>query len=605
MANLPIFTDESTKSNDSLGKKNSEIDAIRNVNKKKGFGVNSDNVETPQSSQPLPPPEAPVSTGISGSDNSTPDSPENDTLNLDKATLEGLLNQAALKGKDEALRAIDPKIKQLEADSKTKDEQLREAEEQRRKLEDALDAEKKQKATLTQVFNDFGFSAPTDSDSRIQSYIAPMTMRGGISGRDAAKEFNRILDNDTPSVVVANPVTGAVYTHKDTRALNRFIRKHRDAVREGLEELMRKEGYLRGGKYSGSDASTTIADVPPAFLTYLSSVIRMEHSAQFILWQFPNRRVAAGIPPGQTTLVPRVRHLQTATSSSAWELTPGIPTTTERQPIQSDGISLLIKEYGMGKDANMKPVSVPDLIMSYSLLDLESVMNQRIGYNYHTFEDVALLETWLATTVVAYNKNGNVALTAGDLIATDGGQMTVAFLGSLFSYMASQKIPPYADGCYGLAVPPTHIAQLNKDMQVQRRYFDASSVEDLTSMLFKATQNDDLGRVSGYIGKISGFHIFQGNSFSTGIAGTAGVQSETIATAPTVTRSGFAFGADSVGWATAMPMEIRRDPQTNFDRMNDFIWKSHEGWAALDVDPAINAAQQLRVIEVRMTDTEI
>lgn len=576
-----------------------ELDYIRSLNAKKGFV----DTATPSSDTTQSPVNLPPVIPMSGSDSDTSNTNE-EPVSLDAKTLKALLDKATERGKSDALAAIEPRIKDLESNIRSQDEALKQSQESCDQLQAQLDQTKKEKQTLANVFTQFGYSPPTEEDSRTQAYIAPMSMRGGISPGDAAREYSRILERDTPSVVVANPLKGTLTTQRDTRHLSRFIRENRDALRMGMEQLMQKEGFLRGNRI-GSDASTTVADIPPAFLTYLSAVMRMEHSSQFILWQFPNRRVATGTAPEQTVLVPRVRHLQTANSSSAWKLTPGVRTTSERQPIKASGVKIEIGEYGMGKDANMAPVSIPDIILSGSLLDLENIVSQRIGYNYHTFEDLMILEMWLATSVVLYSKKGDVSTNPGSLVATDECQMSVNFLGSAYSYASSLRIPTFDDGCYGYAAPPNQVAQLNKDMQKQRRYLDSTSTEDVTNMLFRATQNDDLGRTSGYIGKIAGCHIWQGNSFSVGNAGSPGVQAENIAGSNRVTRTGFLFGPDSVAWVTALPMEMRRDDDTNFGRLNDFTWKSHEGVGALDVDPAIDPEQQLRVIELRTTDTEI
>lgn len=52
-------------------------------------------------------------------------------------------------------------------------------------------------------------------------------------------------------------------------------------------------------------------------------------------------------------------------------------------------------------------------------------------------------------------------------------------------------------------------------------------------------------------------------------------------------------------------MQIRRDSNDDFGRRNRYVWVSHEGFGYLDVDPAINASQQLRVVQVRHTDLTI
>jgi len=100
--------------------------------------------------------------------------------------------------------------------------------------------------------------------------------------------------------------------------------------------------------------------------------------------------------------------------------------------------------------------------------------------------------------------------------------------------------------------------------------------------------------------------IFETNSYGAGSAGSPGVQSETINGGAQVTRSSFAFGADSIGRGIGTEMEIKMDDDTDFERSKRFIWRSEEAHVAMDVDPVgysdtSAVPQQLRVIEVRNT----
>ncbi len=115
-------------------------------------------------------------------------------------------------------------------------------------------------------------------------------------------------------------------------------------------------------------------------------------------------------------------------------------------------------------------------------------------------------------------------------------------------------------------------------------------------------------RISGYKGKIGNVHIFEGNSWGIGAAGTDGVQSETINGGPKLTRSGYFFGADTTGRGVGQEFNIRlQDGNVHFGRLTRAIWIEYSGWVALDVDPvgyadASPVPQQLRVIETRCLD---
>jgi hypothetical protein len=82
------------------------------------------------------------------------------------------------------------------------------------------------------------------------------------------------------------------------------------------------------------------------------------------------------------------------------------------------------------------------------------------------------------------------------------------------------------------------------------------------------------------------------------------VQTETVSGGSNTTRSNYAFGADTIGRGIGTEMEIRRDTNDNFGRVGRYIWRSEEGFVAMDVDPTgysdtSEVPQQLRVIDVR------
>jgi hypothetical protein len=54
-----------------------------------------------------------------------------------------------------------------------------------------------------------------------------------------------------------------------------------------------------------------------------------------------------------------------------------------------------------------------------------------------------------------------------------------------------------------------------------------------------------------------------------------------------------------------MEVQIRMDEMRRFQRLDSYIWYSQEEIASLDVDPAVNAEQQLRVVNIRTTDVAV
>lgn len=635
-----------------MGRKNTgatEADAIRALNESKGFfsprrkgkdtgePANQEISEAGESSNPIR-----VVSGRDSeeSESDTPSTPvqqpskvvpamsanKDGTLTITQSQLRAMVEKAAERDTVSFKQHIADLESKVASAQQVVAQLQDKAEKEKEELLRQIDEEKAQRDTLAQVFTEFGFnpdgSVPAGEDRYLGGrsgggnvFIAPMSTREGISSRDAFKEFDRIL-NDTATLQprsVVNLETGTSYIQKDTRMADRWVKEHRDKIREGMTDVAKKVGLLQGrvADYTGKDAPTTFANFPVVLREYLSSVVRIEHSARFVLWQFANRNVATGVPPNQTTLIPRVRHLETGATSAAWRLVPGTPTTADRQNLAGNNIALPIYEWGLGLDATLRPVAIADIVAQTNLLDLESLLQDRIGYNYHTWEDKLLFELLLSTTRVAYNSNDGVVALPADV--TGGGQLTLNFLGALRSAMSTDLIPPLPDGCYIYVGPPDAIAQLENDIQLHHAYADMAGAEELMNMLSSKTRNDYMGRLNGYRGRIRGFHVYESTSFSVGIPGTPGVQTETV-TGGTVTsvttRTGFAMGADAIGWATSLPMEIREDNDNNFQRIRSLLWKSHENATGLDIDPdrtilaneiarPVGAEEQLRVYQVR------
>ncbi|MGB3208682.1 MAG: hypothetical protein WBB28_27145 [Crinalium sp.] len=585
------------------GNNTSESDTIRALNKQKGFKGN-DSVTSSENSH---------STSVAGSDTAphTENSDNSDeALSLTKDQLKAFIQAGVAQEMKGSKSKIDTLVQELEAARNDADAAKKKADEDKASLQQRIEAEKKQKDTLAQMFSEFGYVPGEDGGDRSggHAYIAPSSMRGGMSADDAQKEFLRILDSRdaTPTAMWCSPYTGETFLQKDTSKAARFIREHRELLRDGMENLAKKNGLLRGksSSYAGRDAATTAADIPPAFLDYLSAFVRMAHSPKFIFHQFANKRLELGKGPGDVIQVPRIAYAETGTATSDWELTPGTPITSEDQPINASSVSVTLREYGMGKNSSLRPIGIPEFVMSTSLLDLEQALQRNIGHNYNEFQDLSLRTLWLATTRVVYNKKDTVVTSAGSVAAGDGGTMTYKFLNDLYAYMCSLNIPAYMNGKYGIVLHSKALAQLKNDLAGQNQYLDKQSMEDLTNIFNAATQSD-VDKISGYEGDIGNFMVFSTNAISLGAAGTPGSQTETIGGSSNVTRSSLAFGADTVCQATGLSMEIREETNSSFGRLRRYIWKSHEGFGYLDVDSAIDPNQSLRVIECRSVDIAV
>jgi hypothetical protein len=475
---------------------------------------------------------------------------------------------------------VDQVVADLRADNQKLQQQLQEVQQNRDSLE--------------QVFRTIGKVAP-NLNTRIAA------TRDQVAG--LCKDFIQALDS-APTKVWVNPSSGERYTQRDLSRAKRLFFKHRDALRDEMEQFARRHGLLCGDAIYSSDAPTARADIPPAFLDYLSLVLRETHAGRYIFWQFPFYKLELGKGPGDTIQVARFRWLPEAATKADRTLTPGVNLNAGSQALVAAAVSIILGERGLGKDANFPPVAIPEFIMAYSMLDLENAVQTRLGHDYEAWEDLSIRTKYAATTRVVYNDNGGVTTVPANVDAGDDGTCTENFLNNLYAYMSGLLIPPLDDGCYVGALNDRALAQFKNSIGDKFRFVDGAAVEELTNLLQSAS-NRVMGKASGYVGKYCGFHLFSSNAFSMGAAGTEGVQSETLGPGATLTRASYFFGRAAVCRAIGMEAEVRRDNNDDFGRLNRFVWLSHETTGYLDVDPAINAEQQLRVVEFRGVDVPL
>lgn len=392
----------------------------------------------------------------------------------------------------------------------------------------------------------------------------------------------------------------------DNSSIDRFVREHRDEMQRGAETLAKKVGLLQG---RGSDAPTVKADIPPAYLIYLSALIRLTHSPRFIYHQFCNLRLEVGKGMGDTMLIPRAAYGNTSNNIADWQLTPGTPLVASSQPVLMSSVQATLLEQGMGKNATMEPIAIPEFVSANSQMELDRIVQRNLGYNYNQYEEINSRSLWFGTTKTAYNNGGTVVQTPAAVSATAAtakyrsGALSYQFLINLYAFLSGLQIPQYENGCYGLVLHENALAQLKSSLAERNTYFNSGDINDITN-LFRTATMSDVDKISGYQGTIANFMIFATNNNSLGAAGTIGAQTETVGGVAQITRTSFAFGADSIARGVGMPATIRQQLDVDFGRLGRWSWISHEAWAQLDVD-AIFPGQQTRVFKINTTDQEV
>jgi hypothetical protein len=427
----------------------------------------------------------------------------------------------------------------------------------------------------------------------------------------AFKEFQEVYeraDRFTKLTKTGNPIISY-----DTREVDTFIKKNKVSLVQDLESYAKANGFLRGTRsVKTQDAATSISTLSGLFLETLSAYLRVNNKSLFTFWQFPTVQFDHARGEGDTIDIPRAAYLNTASDPDDRLLSGGgtfadIDATS--QAIQTGIVKATLQEWGLGKNSSYPPVGIPEFVRAYSMMDLLRVLNRNLQYDYHHWEDLKIRSLWSPTSRVVYNNNDSVTTDPTAVTVAGSGTLTRGFLDKLCAEMASASIPAYMDGCYGLVVPPIPLSNLKSSLGNLFNPATPQDLMDLTNVLNPTTINiGETEKITGYIGKYCGFHIFSSNAFGVGSVGTEGVQTETLGTTARTTRTGYAFGAETIGRGVGTPFQLVDEGTVRFGRMGRYIWRSEESFVALDVDPTgysdtSAVPQQLRVFEIHTTDT--
>lgn len=499
------------------------------------------------------------------------------------------------------------------------DELQKELEEKDRVYKDAIANEKAKQKQLTEIFYKEGYQAgvmPVYSVSDNTQGTPYITRRNRFQDAALLKEYKNTLEK-AGGFTIHTP-SGQTLLQKDMREGDRFYKEHRDGILRAVESEMKSKGYLKGG--IASRDNTTPGDLPYAFLDIAAAEVRMTHHEDTIYWQFARRMTDPSISVEQTGRFPRLEYGAIGESPDDYFLGSTVTSLqTDTEALRASSVPIEVKELGLGRPGTvLKPISVSEIITSNSIFDAIGAVNIRLGKSFNRGEDHIIRSLIHSTSRGGYVSNDTLVET--DAEVAGGGQITQKFLSYLYGYMSAQNIPPLSDGCYFLTMPPQAFAVLRQDLIDRQRFIEAPSVEGILNVMREYHGDANLKRNSGYQGKIEGFHVFQANSYGTGVPGAVGaagegVETETLNGTAVTTRACYAFGIDTVGVLESMPFTIRQRSENTFGRYSEFIWLQHAGYGALDIDPlrtrlgfetpGDTTSEQLRVFEIKSADLAV
>ena len=539
--------------------------------------------------------------------------PESEMLNKVLQRLESLESTIAEKdakiaeletAKDEATEQAKGAIAELQSQHQT---ELNAAKAEKAEVEGRV-------SRLEGLFKLTGNQNPITTEAEAKAPSMP-----NVNTITAANNSPKGMFAEVESILRRSPVAekytakGNLVRTRDSRELDSYVRRamteNRSQFIADVEAYAKQNGLLRGPgtKITSQDAATVGTDIDGGFLDTLAAIMRVTHRPRYISRHCANTVLDFAQGNGDTIKIPRAP-FQTGASDPDDRLLSGNGTyasiDSTNQAILAGVVSATIQEWGLGKNSSHPPIGIPSFVQAYSMISLLQILERNLAEDYFKWEDLKVRSLWDPTSRVVYNDGDEVSTTVGN---ADGG-ITLQFLNNLFAYMQGLQIPTYSDGCYGLVLTPTPAAQFQNELIADSIWqaTTPTALDELANMMTLAS-GQEMGAVdlaSAYMGKYGQFHIFTTNAYGTGAAGTEGVQTETVAAGSATTRTNYAFGADTIGRGIGTAMEIRRDIDDDFGRIGRYIWRSEEGFVAMDVDPTGysstgDGAQQLRVIDVR------
>jgi len=487
---------------------------------------------------------------------------------------------------------LDAALANAESDKLAMQAKIDAAETKAAEAETAKQEEITARSRLEDTFKLMGSNTAGEKDAKT---MQPLTIVG--VGSPAMRDYEKIVAN-TPKIMVRDS-NNQPSLQSDMRAADQFWRKNRTQISDGVEAVMRDAGFLQGAGRS-IDAATLPSDIPSIAFPHLSAFVRQSHFEDLIHWQFANTAAAPGTPPGLNVAVPRYPYAIRPLSAADRTLTPGVDIGLGAQNVTQLNTLITMREMGINGVSSL-PIGIWSFTSAFSIVDLESIVERNLAADYQSYKDVCLYSLWFTATTILYNSGNSVTTDPTTIVAGSKGTYTRNFLIALRQYMKINRIPPYRDGSYGLVLNPGAYGQYVQQLVAQERFVDPEQKDIVTNMLQTSTGADFGGKVSGYKGTHDGFHMFEQNSYGVGNPGDNGTQTVTFGTGigAQTCDSSFAFGADTIAWCTAEPVQIVKDEISNFGRRERYIWKSIESEGELDVKFNSTTGTQNRVIQIR------
>jgi len=309
---------------------------------------------------------------------------------------------------------------------------------------------------------------------------------------------------------------------------------------------------------------TNIAGTTSGNNTQLTNVILDVFSKEILFQAQPSLRFKqlATVKQDLTALPgQRIKFLKynSITGTAALTETTAIETGT----ISTATLQISVTEHG-------KALAFSQALLNASVTDLLSDAAKLLGMHYAVYEDGLLRDMLLTSANVLYAK---ARADRAALIATD--VYDIDLIREVTELLATNKAPKTPSGDYITVVHPHQAKSIRKD----------------SAWINLALYNDPNQIVQGEIGKIEDMRFVQTSTVTFIKKNTQDIWADNAdttvntgiaANAATDVYQAISVGDFAVGYATALPVEMRDDGVTDFGRTHKLAWYSIFGVGLLE-----------------------
>lgn len=268
--------------------------------------------------------------------------------------------------------------------------------------------------------------------------------------------------------------------------------------------------------------------------------------------------------PGQTVKMNRVVYQDTTYTTASRRVTRGVVATTG-QDITQEQVSITIERY-MGPYNSVTSAVGPRYVEEfdarrYPVHQLAGLVSNDLRRDRFKFVDSVvgtIFCTGAATTGYVYPGDPNFALTTDNSAFNTQGDKTLELETMLRAEQRARdnKIPRFSNGRWKAVLSSKQAKDLLTSPAWQR------------AVAFHVEKS---GAFEGQIGALPETDVFVSQTNPTATANS------------TITvQLGCLFGPGVMGFALAMPVEVREDDNTNFKQRVGVVWVADEGYEVLD-----------------------